>query len=60
MDIAWGKDPASLDEEAASVLDFAENIETGIYAAYASVEDGSDSGVYKVSLPVVSSELVYV
>ena len=49
MAIPWGRDVKSLDADAAQVLRFAENIPTGIYAAYASVEDGHDTGVYKAT-----------
>jgi len=48
MKIPWSEDVGSLAGDAKAVLHFAENIPTGIYAAYASVEDGHDSGVYKV------------
>jgi len=53
MRIRWGDDQGitKTDEELA-VLDFAGDIQTGIYAAYAMVEDGPDRGVYKVAMSV--------
>lgn len=52
MDIRWGTEPAQLSSEERAVLDFAADIETGIYAAYACVDDGPDPGVYKVAMSV--------
>ena len=48
MHIPWDEDPATLSEDEAAVLNFTETIQTGIYAAYACVDDGPDAGVYKV------------
>lgn len=47
-----GKGRAALADEERAVLDFASDAETGIYAAFACVEDGEDRGVYKVAMSV--------
>ena len=50
MSVRWDaiEDTSHITQEEAAVLSFARDIETGIYAAYACVEDGADTGVYKV------------
>lgn len=54
MRIRWDtNEPSSpLTDEESAVLSFARDINTGIYAAYACVDDGPDPGVYKVAMSV--------
>eukprot|EP00658_Telonema_sp_P-2_P032736 TRINITY_DN24162_c0_g1_i2.p1 TRINITY_DN24162_c0_g1~~TRINITY_DN24162_c0_g1_i2.p1 ORF type:complete len:265 (+),score=84.57 TRINITY_DN24162_c0_g1_i2:191-985(+) len=52
MQIRWDAGADDLTEEEAAVLSFARDVETGIYAAFACVDDGPDAGVYKVAMSV--------